>query len=88
MSKYTSGYLTDDGKFFAHRKEAEMHEVKIELLKLHDQLRQSIPGGKYPDSFIDAILKRYELSERYDYKQDTPVIDDGDNGETDNIPEL
>jgi len=66
MAKYTYGYLTDDGKFFLKSDDAKRYELEIEL-KYHFAKKVSVITNEQLDQFINALLERYEVTERYRY---------------------
>jgi dsDNA-binding SOS-regulon protein len=52
-----SGYLTDDGKFFQDKKEAEAHEKLLGVNKLiEDFLREN----SFKNTAMDSVLQQWE----------------------------
>lgn len=53
-----SGYLTDDGKFFQDKKEAEAHERSLGVVKLIEAfLRENLNLKTTP---MDSVLQQWE----------------------------
>lgn len=52
-----SGYLTDDGRFFQDKKEAEAHEKFLGVNKL---IAEFVRDGNFKGAAVDDIIRDWE----------------------------
>jgi dsDNA-binding SOS-regulon protein len=52
-----SGYLTDDGKFFQDKKEAEAHE---KLLGVNKLIEAFLRENSFKNTAMDSVLQQWE----------------------------
>ena len=52
-----SGYLTDDGRFFQDKKEAEAHEKFLGVNRL---IEQFVREGNFKGAAVDDIIRDWE----------------------------